>query len=109
VDAMEQELTDAVRRNFEMYKKYLRDRVNREYRKEYLLQGYQNAAYLAEWRALKMGKELNKLQQRIGRQRKANHKLMLLVKELEFKLRRYSEIIRELEGELADERTRRDS
>ena len=78
-----EQLKKDVERNFDLYRRALRSRVKRTYREEHLVQGYHDRALLAELERHKMGRELNRLQQRIGRQRKANQRLAWRVKELE--------------------------
>jgi hypothetical protein len=57
---------------------------------------YSRIAHIARLEATLMGKEKNKLQQRIGRQRAANRKLQWRIKELEQRVKKQQEEIRGL-------------
>jgi hypothetical protein len=81
LDRIEQAIREEKDNNFYFYRKFLRSQTERQAKEGYLVQAYANTAELEAYRRLLMGKELNKLQQRIGRQRAANRKLQEKLKE----------------------------
>lgn len=82
-------LREEIIKNFDSWRKAREDAMNRGQSRWHLegrddfVQAWANIAYVAELERDKMGRELNKLQQRIGRQRKANRKLREKIEELE--------------------------
>jgi seryl-tRNA synthetase len=85
-DKLMVQLEKDVQRNFDDYRLMLRSRATRGYRDDKLVQAYHDRALLAELEKLKMGRELNKAQQRIARQRKANKEMQKKIEDLEAKL-----------------------
>lgn len=85
---LEQGVRESVRRNFEMYSKFLKQRVERQSRDKYFVQGMHDQARLMLLQKMQMGVTLNKLQHRIGRQRTANNKQRRRIQELQMSLDR---------------------
>lgn len=103
--------------NFEFMKKSLDASVRRYFKDGKHVQAYAYLAYIAEGEKYRLGILVNKLQQRVARQRKANRKLQWRIKELEQRIRKMQETsesvsrvneqeIDELRRKLAKERAR---
>jgi hypothetical protein len=85
-DKLMEQLEKDVQRNFDDYRRMLRSRATRGYRDDKLVQAYHDRALLEQLEKLKIGRELNKAQQRIARQRKANREMQKKVEDLEAQL-----------------------
>jgi hypothetical protein len=98
MDMTEDILKQTIHDNFETWRIDKERGIERDFANRSFVQAWANIAYLAEYQRNTMGHEKNKLQQRIGRQRKANNKLVWRVKELELEVKKQKERIRELGG-----------
>lgn len=96
MDKIEQAIREEMANNFYWYRKFLHGQAKRD-RDQSLVKAYANRAELEAYRAYKIGHELNKLQQRIGRQRVANRKLQRIIQEKDLAIDNAHEYARAIE------------